>query len=124
MKVDERERKRKRMDDKYKEQTLFFLEGNFGADRLCEELPPNSQHFQIQIHSASLPRFLLKDTSNGNYASGDLHQFVKCKLADNREKLLLEDHPDLELTKFCPEVDWTASTWPISNTKLINDSLI
>jgi hypothetical protein len=39
MKKEEREEKMQKMQELYGDKTNFFLEGNFGADRQCEELP-------------------------------------------------------------------------------------
>src|SRR5689334_1475288 len=109
------------MRKKYQDKTMFFLEGNFRVDRLCEELSFNTPHNAIQIHSASLPRFVLKDLDSKEYASADLHTFVKIKYQKQMEKQLLEDHTELETTKFNPEVNWTASLWPIHDKKNVND---
>src|SRR4051794_36018950 len=37
---------------------------------------------------------------------------------------MLEEHPELELTKFSAEVDWPASSWPIQNRTNVEGSLI
>lgn len=120
MKIEEREEKWEKLRQKYGEQTHFFLEGNFGADRLCEELPPNSTHYHIQIHSASLPRFIMKDTATQKYATADMHHYVKNKMARNREIQMHEDHSELELTKFSAEVDWSASIWSMQSKTISN----
>jgi hypothetical protein len=60
MNIKERNKKMEKMKAKYEDNTMFFLEGNFKADRLCEELNFNTPHHAIQIHAASLPRFVIK----------------------------------------------------------------
>jgi hypothetical protein len=111
----EREAKLKIMTETYQSKTMYLLQGNFYADRLCEELSMDAIHYSIQIHSHTLPQFVLKDTNSNEYASAeDLHTFVKNKYNEIREKQMLEEHPELELTKFSPEVDWQSSIWPIS----------
>jgi hypothetical protein len=124
MKIQEREQKMAAMQKAHKEKTMFYLEGNFRADRLCEELPENTLHNTIQIHSASLPRFILKDTDTNDYASADMHSFLTNIFKRNRRNQQLEDHSELENSKFSPEVDWNASIWPISDKHNTNDKLL
>ncbi len=35
---------------------------------------------------------------------------------------MLEEHPELETTKFSPEVDWNASMWPVNQKNMKNSS--
>ncbi len=54
MKKELRENRTELMKKKYgAEKALFYMEGNFRADRLCEELPSSTIHVSIQKQSAS-----------------------------------------------------------------------
>jgi exonuclease III len=108
-----REKRTQKMKDKYKQQATYFMEGNFRADRLCEELPSTAPHCPVQLNSASLPRFILKNTETSEYASAAVSLFVKTKLNTTRCAKMLEEHPELEITKFSPEVDWDRSVYPL-----------
>jgi hypothetical protein len=65
----------------------------------------------------------LKDTDSNEYVSADLHTFIKNKFIQMRNNKMLEEHPDLELTKFSPEIDWKASLWPIHGNNDKHESL-
>jgi hypothetical protein len=108
-----REKRTQKMRDKYKDQAMYYMEGNFRADRLCEELPSTALHCPIQLNSASLPHFILKNTETSEYASADISSFIKTKLNKIRCEKMLEEHPELEVTKFSPEVDWSRSVYPL-----------
>ena len=114
----------KKMQEKYQDKTLFLLEGNFLVDRMCEEPLQDTTHHNIQIHAAANPRFLLKDIKKNEYASSDLNSFLKQILSRKRNEEMLLDHPELESTKFSPEINWNASTWPLGDKKSGNDKLI
>jgi hypothetical protein len=123
MDQEEQQDKMNKMKQMYLENTMFYLEGNFQADRLCETLPSNSTHYPIQLQSASLPRFILKDNDTNEYASSNISAFIKDKYIQIQNEQLLEEHPELETTKFSPEIDWKASTWPIGDKTTTNDKL-
>jgi hypothetical protein len=73
MKKVEREKKLTRLQSKHGDLTRFLLEGNFGADRLCETVHDKALHHNIQLYSASLPQFIIRDPQTNEYASADLH---------------------------------------------------
>jgi hypothetical protein len=93
MDQEEQQDKMNKMKQMYLENTMFYLEGNFQADRLCETLPSNSTHYAIQLQSASLPRFILKDNDTNEYASSNISAFIKDKYIQIQNEQLLEEHP-------------------------------
>lgn len=124
MPQEERQRKLAKLQAQYNHDTMFLLEGNFMADRMCEEPVSDTTIYPIQIHAAALPRFVLKDIHNCTYASADTNSFVKTILNRIRIEEMLADHPELELTKFSPETDWNASIWPLNDKANHNNKLI
>jgi hypothetical protein len=105
MPIAEREQKMQQMKQQYGDMAQFLLEGNFMADIQCEASLTNDTHYKIQPYCSSLPQFILKDTQKTNYCSSFIKKFVEDILQTRRNLTMLEDHPELETTKFNPEVD-------------------
>jgi hypothetical protein len=70
------------------------------------------------MHSSVLPKFILYNQHIQEYICCNLSRSVKSYLLDQLNQTYLTDHPELESTRYNPEIDWKASIWPINDKSL------
>jgi hypothetical protein len=87
---------------------------------MCQQIPIDQTHYFINMHASTLPNFILHNEQAQTYMCCNMSKSIKQHLTDTMNGTYLEDHPELELTRFNSEINWQASVWPIKNKNYHN----
>jgi ribonuclease HI len=121
--LDEQAYKMKHMHELYSHNTIKYLTGNYWADKQLSQPIIQSRYRQINLNSSTLPRFIIQNILTGEYSVGGIKEELKKQMQNLLLQEYLADYPELEMTRFSPEVDWESSIWPIKDTKTHMPSL-
>ena len=78
---------------------------------MCQQIPIDQTHYFINMHASTLPNFILHNEQAQTYMCCNMSKSIKQHLSDTMNDTYLEDHPELELTRFNSEINWQASVW-------------
>ena len=66
-----------KMKQKYGEQTMFLLQGNFFADQQLERPIMQTLYQQVNLKASTLPQFILKDSSDNSIFCNAIKHVIK-----------------------------------------------